>query len=144
MRFSFDYDSFKRGIPRFALSYDNSRVKGDNMKNNQKIIAFIAAAVCAVSFASCGKLAQEQTEPEKANDTLVVGINSFEGQFSPFYAKNAADTDVCALTSVPLLTTCLLYTSRAGFLSSFLEPHRKLYLRAALYVSAHKPVRFLF
>lgn len=75
------------------------------MKNNQKIIAFIAAAVCAVSFASCGKLAQEQTEPEKANDTLVVGINSFEGQFSPFYAKNAADTDVCAMTSVPLLTT---------------------------------------
>ncbi|MCI8332662.1 MAG: ABC transporter substrate-binding protein [Clostridiales bacterium] len=74
------------------------------MKNQKRIAAFLIAVFCVMSLAACGKKPQDQ-EPEKENDTLVVGYDSLAGQFNPFYAKTEADADVCALTSVPLLTS---------------------------------------
>ena len=74
------------------------------MKNQVKIAALFLAVFCTVSFAACSK-GPEEKETEKINNTLVVGYDSLEGQFNPFYKKTDADADICALTSVPLLTS---------------------------------------
>ncbi|MCI8590362.1 MAG: ABC transporter substrate-binding protein [Clostridiales bacterium] len=74
------------------------------MKNRKRLTALLLAVFCLMSLAACSKGPEEQA-PETVSDTLVVGYDSLAGQLNPFYIKTEADTDVCALTAVRLLTS---------------------------------------
>lgn len=61
----------------------------------------LVMALC-FTLAACGGPVTQEGEEQKT-DTLTVGYGTFSGQFSPFYASDGEDADVCAVTGVKLL-----------------------------------------
>lgn len=86
----------------------------------KKILAMLLALAMVFALAACGQSAapattqtdtattaapaDTQTEEPAANDTpLVVGYDSFNSKFSPFFAETAYDQDVAGMTMIALL-----------------------------------------
>lgn len=70
------------------------------MKNFKKIVALVLCfAMCFCFLVGCGGGASDD------NKTLVVGYNTFNSKFSPFFSETVPDTDVSDITTVSLLPT---------------------------------------
>ena len=83
----------------------------------KKFLAMLLALAMVFALAACGETAPAQTDTAPtdttgtpadaapaANDTpLVVGYDSFNSKFSPFFSETAYDQDVWAMTQISLL-----------------------------------------
>lgn len=77
------------------------------MKKIKSVSALLLIVLVLIfALTACGEPTAPPAEtPTETADPLVVGCATFTGRFSPFFAGTAADRDVVALTTVPLLGT---------------------------------------